>query len=96
MICFAAALMSVLAAEPPPTDVYALVVGHNGGREGLAPLRFADDDALRMARTFSAFPGHRETWVLASPDDHRAGMSTITGERLRSRGRRAWSSARAK
>ncbi len=62
-------LMSVLAAEPATTDVYALVIGHNGGREGLPALRFADDDALRMARTFSALPGHRSTWVLVAPDE---------------------------
>jgi hypothetical protein len=61
--------MSVLAAEPAATDVYAVVIGHNGGREGLPALRFADDDALRMARTFSAVPGHRTTWVLVQPDD---------------------------
>jgi hypothetical protein len=65
---FLTAMMSVLAAEPAGTDVYALVVGHNGGREGLLPLRFADDDALRMARTFSALPGHKQTWVLVEPD----------------------------
>ncbi len=62
----AAALTAVLAAN---ADVYALVIGHNGGAEGLPALRFADDDALRMARTFSAVPGHQQTWVLARPDD---------------------------
>jgi len=70
----AAALTAVLAAN---ADVYALVIGHNGGAEGLPALRFADDDALRMARTFSAVPGHQQTWVLARPDDTtRATLST--------------------
>ncbi len=63
-----AALMTVLSA-PAPTDVYAIVIGHNGGAEGLPALRFADDDALRLARTFSALPGHQHTWVLARPDE---------------------------
>jgi hypothetical protein len=42
----------VLAAEPPSPDVYAIVVGYNGGTRGLPPLRYADDDAIRMARVF--------------------------------------------
>lgn len=66
---WASAVLAVLAAEPVPADVYAVVVGHNGGVEGLPALRFADDDALRMARTFSAVPGHQATWVLAQPDE---------------------------
>ncbi len=66
-----AALVSVavLAAEPATADVYALVIGYNGGREGLPALRFADDDALRMARAFSALPNHRETFVVADADE---------------------------
>jgi hypothetical protein len=76
----AAALFSLLAAEPAP-DVYALVIGHNGGREGLPALRFADDDALRLARTFAALPGHKQSWVFTEPDDatqavlHAAGLA---------------------
>lgn len=60
---------ALLAADPAPADVYAISVGYNGGREGLPALRFADDDALRMARAFSALPGHQETWVLAEADE---------------------------
>ncbi|MEA2700649.1 MAG: hypothetical protein QOI66_4920, partial [Myxococcales bacterium] len=32
-----------------PGDVYAIVVGYNGGRPGLPALHFADDDAVRLS-----------------------------------------------
>ncbi len=72
------ALLSLLSAEPAG-DVYALVIGHNGGREGLPALRFADDDALRLARTFAALPGHQQTWVLAEPDEATRSMLELAG-----------------
>ena len=45
---------ALAASEPPPTlspapDVYAVIVGYNGGAPGLPSLRFADDDAVRFA-----------------------------------------------
>ena len=70
------ATLSMLAlsavAGGPDADVYAVVVGYNGGlgatsqRPELPALRFADDDALRMARWFA--PLAAQVWVLAEPD----------------------------
>jgi hypothetical protein len=71
----AGALALTLLAAEPATDVYAIVIGHNGGlaasadHGALPPLRFADDDALKLARSFAALPGHQRTWVLARPDE---------------------------
>ncbi|MCA2982082.1 MAG: hypothetical protein INH41_05330 [Myxococcaceae bacterium] len=71
----ALALALVVTAAPEgPHDVYAVVVGHNGGRlagpgrAALADLRFADDDALRMARWFEALAVPGGVTVLARPD----------------------------
>lgn len=54
--------------------MYAVVVGHNGGlgrtstSPGLPTLRFADDDALRMARWFEALSVAGGVTVLTTPD----------------------------
>lgn len=65
----------VLSAAPTERgDVYAVVVGHNGGlarterAPGLPTLRFADDDALRMARWFEGLAGNGNVFVLTTPD----------------------------
>lgn len=43
------ALLAALAAAPAPVHQYALIVGNNSSLdEGLAPLRYADDDAARF------------------------------------------------
>ncbi len=72
-----AALLLALMLSAAPTergDVYAVVVGHNGGLSrgestpGLPTLRFADDDALRMARWFQALAGEGNVFVLTTPD----------------------------
>lgn len=70
------ALTATLAlAAAPDADVYAVVVGHNGGvpaqdgRAALPTLRFADDDALRMARWFSAFSVEGGVTVLTNVDE---------------------------
>ncbi len=67
---------SALGAAPPEApEVYALVVGHNGGlpattsRPALPSLRFADDDALRLARWFQMLGGADHVVVLTEPDD---------------------------
>jgi hypothetical protein len=72
---FALALTLVLSAAPAGQgDVYAVVVGHNGGRAAgdgraaLPTLRFADDDALRMARWFDALAVPGGVTVLTRPD----------------------------
>jgi hypothetical protein len=57
------ALSVVVSAAAPSSDIYAVIVGHNGGHEGepaLAPLRYADDDALRFYRWF----------LTLAPEDH--------------------------
>lgn len=68
-------LSAVVSAAPASRgDVYAVVVGYNGGAartdssRGLPTLRFADDDALRMARWFSGLAVEGGVTVLASPD----------------------------
>jgi hypothetical protein len=45
----ALALVAALAAPSRAADVYAVVVGYNGARDGLPTLRFADDDAVRFS-----------------------------------------------
>jgi hypothetical protein len=40
--------LSSAAVEAPP-EIHALIIGYNGGRAGLAPLRYADDDAVRFS-----------------------------------------------
>lgn len=69
-------LLSVVLSVAPASggDVYAVVVGHNGGlartstSPGLPTLRFADDDALRMARWFEALSVPGGVTVLTTPD----------------------------
>ncbi len=41
------------AAAGSPPELFALVIGYNGGRPGLADLRYADDDAVRFALFFA-------------------------------------------
>ncbi|MBM4777470.1 MAG: caspase family protein [Archangiaceae bacterium] len=69
-------LLSLVLSVAPASggDVYAVVVGHNGGlartstSPGLPTLRFADDDALRMARWFEALSVAGGVTVLTTPD----------------------------
>ena len=69
-------LLSLVLSVAPASggDVYAVVVGHNGGQArtstspGLPTLRFADDDALRMARWFEALSVAGGVTVLTTPD----------------------------
>ncbi len=79
-LMFAVAVMvaegstAIAAAGSPGNqdEIYAVVVGHNGGRPGLPPLRFADDDALRFSSMFSNLsssarnPGR--VWLLSAVD----------------------------
>jgi hypothetical protein len=64
----AAVLASLVAASAPPA-VFALHIGVNVAPEGsgLAPLRFADDDAARLAGLTRAFTERTE--LLATLDD---------------------------
>lgn len=57
------------AARGAP-EIYAVVVGWNGGNASVPPLRFADDDAVRFARFFAGLgpPGGKRTWLLTEPD----------------------------
>jgi hypothetical protein len=56
------AAVAVVAAQaflaaPARADVYAVVVGYNGGRDGLPTLRFADDDAARFSMLLTGLAG---------------------------------------
>ncbi len=72
--CCAALLLvpaiAVAAAEaPPPTKTFALVVGVNRSTDPkIAPLRYADDDAVRYRDLFRAVGGR--TITLASLDEN--------------------------
>jgi hypothetical protein len=50
------------------TDVYAIVVGYNGGREGLPSLRFADDDAVRFSLLLAGLSSADQVRLLTSLD----------------------------
>lgn len=72
---FAFLLAAVVSAAPASQgEVYAVVIGHNGGlartatSAGLPTLRYADDDALRMARWFEALSVPGGVTVLTTPD----------------------------
>jgi len=59
------------AAAATSPDVYAVVIGYNGGTTGLPNLRFADDDAVRFALLFSGLdaPQHpSRVWLLSDLD----------------------------
>ncbi len=64
------ALLLTLATAAAPSNTYAVVVGYNGAvpSAGLPALRYADDDALRLARWFSALVPPENLFVLARPD----------------------------
>jgi hypothetical protein len=58
LMTIAASVASEAYAETPaqPPRTYALIVAHNGSAdEGVAPLRYADDDGARYHELFSAF-----------------------------------------
>lgn len=73
-----AAPIAAAAASPPgpnpfgpsrasPDRVYAVIVGVNGSQdEGVAPLKFADDDAAKYARLFEAVADR--IWLLTVLD----------------------------
>ena len=52
-----AAAAAARASPPGLAETYAIVVGHNGGRPGLPALRFADDDAVRLAMLLGGLAG---------------------------------------
>jgi len=74
---FAAALVlagpSAFAAETNSqqgvSDVFAVVIGHNGGERELAPLRFADDDAARFTLLLRSLASAPENVVLLTTFD---------------------------
>lgn len=68
-----AAALALALAQPAPVDLYAVLIGFNGGLPAstgtpLPELRFADDDALRLARWFSALAPPERVFLLADPD----------------------------
>jgi hypothetical protein len=93
-LCLAAFITAIAspaaAASPPPTssvaastrDIYAVIVGYNGGQQGLPTLQFADDDAVRFALFFRGLASSPEHVVLLADLDgptrrdlKRAGLS---------------------
>jgi hypothetical protein len=69
----AVAVIAALALSRPAAaaEILAVVIGWNGGSARLAPLSFADDDAVRFALFFSALrsreaPGR--VWLLTETD----------------------------
>lgn len=58
---------SATAVEPPAKKSYAIVVAHNGSvDEGVAPLRYADDDGARFYELFSSVAD--EAYLLTTLD----------------------------
>ena len=60
-----------LAPGPSSPDIYAIVVGYNGGAAGLPTLRFADDDAVRFALFFRGLDASgrpSRVWLLSELD----------------------------
>jgi Caspase domain len=70
-------------------EIYAVVVGHNGGRSGLPPLRFADDDALRFSLMFSSLSSSSgnagRVWLLSTVDSDTERTMAKSGLSLPSR-----------
>src|SRR5689334_16214072 len=59
-------------AGPSAPELYAVVVGHNGGAAGLPPLRFADDDAIRFSFVLSGLaraPERADVTLLTNTDE---------------------------
>ena len=54
----AARAESASGSAAEPAEIYALVVGYNGGQPGLADLHYADDDAARFAMFFAGMIGN--------------------------------------
>lgn len=78
MLAAALAVAPAGAAASPPDvpEIFAVVVGHNGGAAGLPTLRFADDDALRFLWLFSGLTAADHVWLLAEVDaDTRAELA---------------------
>ena len=66
----ASARADVAGTSPPHTHAYAIVVGDNVGGSGQQPLRFAEDDARRMAQVLVEL-GHyaaSDVRILLRPD----------------------------
>lgn len=71
LAAFAAVGSSALAAPPDPF-VAAIVVGHNPSRDaGVAPLRFADDDAARYYELFASTADHAVLLAVLDPPTQR-------------------------
>jgi Caspase domain len=78
------------------TDVFAVVVGHNGGIPGLAPLRYADDDAIRFALLLRGLDPAAHVWLLTDVDadtTRELGRAAIAVPPSRSPTRRALAAA---
>jgi hypothetical protein len=62
-------LLTPAAAAAEDGELFAVVIGHNGGRPGLPALRYADDDAVRIALLLRGLqPGAARIWLLTDLD----------------------------
>jgi hypothetical protein len=65
-----AVALTLLAApaRADPSEIFAVVIGWNGGAARLAPLNFADDDAVRFALFFAGLRAPGRVWLLTETD----------------------------
>jgi len=84
VVLLATAASARTRAAPAAPEIYAVVIGYNGGGTGLPTLRFADDDAVRFALFFSGLDApdrSSRVWLLSDLDAEttsglaRAGLS---------------------
>jgi hypothetical protein len=78
----ALALSLFLTAAAPDPEVYAIIVGYNGGGPNLPTLRFADDDAVRFYRWFKGLTPADHLWLLAETDAETAAAKPPTRSAL--------------
>jgi len=67
LIALWATVPAASAVQQGP-EIYAVIVGYNGGNGHLPELRYADDDALRFARAFSSVTDATRIFLLADLD----------------------------
>lgn len=71
LVLFSSAVRAAGPSPPAEADVYAVVIGYNGGGGGLPELRFADDDAVRFALLFAGLDAAKQrghVWLLSDLD----------------------------
>ena len=78
---YAAVVAAVARAQAPAIEGYALVIGSNVGGKGQVPLRFAEEDAGRVADVLTAVggyvPEHVQKLLHPSTDELRGAIERI-------------------